>query len=207
MGDRWYSPATVDELGQVLLHNLDRYHQSHPLSSGARRGELQRGRLLGIDERTFDALLTHHEDKGELQTVGALTQRKGFQAKLTTEQVQFTEALHRAIQGQKLEGITSESLRSNHANEHLVALLHHLEAESRVVQIPSVGWVDHQHLLNLKELLRVWFKDHEELSTAEFKDLSHLTRKTAIPWLEWLDKSRWTRREGNVRQRGSLLND
>ena len=207
MGERWYSPSTLDELGRVLLHNLDHYHKSHPLSAGARRGELQRGRLLGVDERTIDALLTHHAAKGDLQTVGALTQRAGFQAKLTPEQTLFTAALHKAIQAPKLEGTTNEVLSKNNANEHLTALLHHLEAELKIVQVPSVGWVDRQHMLNLKELLRVWFKDHEALSTAEFKDLSHLTRKTAIPWLEWLDKNRWTRREGNVRQRGSLLDD
>lgn len=207
LGERWYTPTVVEALGQVLLKNLDSYHHEHPLSSGARRGELQRGRLLGVDERTFDALLARHEAEGSLHTDGALTRRTGFQVQLDSEQAGVTERLQRVIRNAKLEGVTTDQLAKDHEGGHLIELLHHLEAGSRVAQVPSVGWVDQDHLNQLKTRLRSWFQDHESLSTAEFKEMSQLTRKTAIPWLEWLDKSRWTRRETNIRRPGSLLED
>ncbi|MEQ1505544.1 MAG: SelB C-terminal domain-containing protein, partial [Myxococcota bacterium] len=39
------------------------------------------------------------------------------------------------------------------------------------------------------------------LTPQEFKELTGLTRKGAIPLLEWLDKQRLTRRDGDRRVR------
>ncbi len=36
----------------------------------------------------------------------------------------------------------------------------------------------------------------------DFKELTGLTRKTAIPILEYLDKHEYTKREGNIRIAG-----
>jgi selenocysteine-specific elongation factor len=48
-----------------------------------------------------------------------------------------------------------------------------------------------------------WFAAHEELSTSDFKELSGgLSRKHAIPLLEWLDGEGTTRRHGDVRIAG-----
>lgn len=40
---------------------------------------------------------------------------------------------------------------------------------------------------------------NSRLSVADFKDLTGLTRKYAIPLLEYLDRERLTRREGDER--------
>ncbi len=42
--------------------------------------------------------------------------------------------------------------------------------------------------------------DSETFSVGEFKDLFGLTRKLAIPILEWLDSERITVRQGNQRK-------
>jgi selenocysteine-specific elongation factor len=43
------------------------------------------------------------------------------------------------------------------------------------------------------------------LTTADLKELFGLSRKTAIPLLEWLDRRRWTRRVGDERVLGDQL--
>ena len=54
-------------------------------------------------------------------------------------------------------------------------------------------------------MLRSYFLSKEKLSVPDFKTLTHLTRKTAIPLLEYLDKSGFTFRKENERIKGERL--
>jgi selenocysteine-specific elongation factor len=50
-----------------------------------------------------------------------------------------------------------------------------------------------------------WFADHDALEPSDFKEITGLSRRAAIPLLEWLDRTRLTRREGNLRVKGSAF--
>ena len=54
----------------------------------------------------------------------------------------------------------------------------------------------------LKKNVIEYFKGENSLTIADFKKLTGLTRKTAIPLLEYLDKKKYTIRSGNVRTMG-----
>ena len=53
--------------------------------------------------------------------------------------------------------------------------------------------------------LKKYFTNSVELSVSDFKKISGLTRKTAIPVLEFLDKKQYTIRNNNVRIIGQNL--
>ena len=59
-----------------------------------------------------------------------------------------------------------------------------------------------EHLEHLKKIINEYFKDEDSLNISDFKKLTGLTRKTAIPLLEYLDKKKYTIRSGNVRIMG-----
>ena len=84
----------------------------------------------------------------------------------------------------------------------VAALLRVLEGRGEIVQVDKVGWVAPAAVDDLCARVRAWFDRHETLSTGEFKDLTQLTRRAAIPWLEWLDARRITLRQGDHRVAG-----
>ena len=53
--------------------------------------------------------------------------------------------------------------------------------------------------------VRKYFKKYSKLSVSEFKNLSNLSRKNAIPILEYFDNSNITQRVENYRKAGELL--
>ena len=55
---------------------------------------------------------------------------------------------------------------------------------------------------NLIHSLNDHFVNNETLSVSEFKDITGLTRKNAIPILEYLDKCTYTIRNGAERLKG-----
>ena len=50
-----------------------------------------------------------------------------------------------------------------------------------------------------------WFAINGELTPQSFKELTGLTRKGAIPLLEWLDRKKLTRRDGDQRVPGPVF--
>ena len=51
------------------------------------------------------------------------------------------------------------------------------------------------------ELVKKHFERKPELTVSEFKDMLNISRKYAIPYLEYLDRVGVTKRVGNVRRR------
>lgn len=72
-----------------------------------------------------------------------------------------------------------------------------------------IKWEDHFFsyiaVKKVIDQLQDYFSNHETLKAAEFRDLIHSTRKTAIPLLEYLDQQKITIRKGNDRYRGPKI--
>jgi selenocysteine-specific elongation factor len=62
-----------------------------------------------------------------------------------------------------------------------------------------------ENMSKLRRLLKSHFDSQNEMNVADFKNISGLTRKFAIPVLEYSDKQGWTNREGNLRLKGTKL--
>ena len=59
--------------------------------------------------------------------------------------------------------------------------------------------VHHQALDSLQRDVRRFFEENDEMGPAEFKNITGLSRRHAIPLLEWLDTQGVTVRKGNTR--------
>ena len=57
----------------------------------------------------------------------------------------------------------------------------------------------------LRQALIDYFDKHKEMEVADFKNITALTRKFAIPILEYCDKEGLTYRNGNQRSKGDNL--
>ena len=55
-------------------------------------------------------------------------------------------------------------------------------------------------LASLAERVRAFLSSRDRMTPADFKELTGLTRKHAIPLLEWLDRNRITVRLGDDRR-------
>ncbi|AEE13882.1 selenocysteine-specific translation elongation factor [Thermodesulfobium narugense DSM 14796] len=73
------------------------------------------------------------------------------------------------------------------------------------VSISPEIYIHFSNLEKLVNLLKEFFQKSNELSVSDFKDLTNTTRKFSIPLLEFCDKMGFTKRIGNVRQKGKKL--
>ncbi len=73
--------------------------------------------------------------------------------------------------------------------------------EGKVVRLDGDFFIHSNFVDELKLKVEKHFEGHEELSVAELKNLTGVSRKFAIPLLLFLDDNEITRREGNVRKK------
>jgi len=205
LGDRRIASAVLLRLQGALVEALAAYHHEHPLSLGAHRRELRRGRLAHVPEKVFDALVMGLAADHAVIVEGALVRIAGFAVELTDEQQATHERMVAAVAAGGLAGRTAADLSTELGTEDVAALLRLAESQGTVREVPGVGWLAVPALDELRSQLRAWFDSHEDLNPGDFKELTGLTRKHAIPLLEWLDVQQVTLRTPDRRMAGPAL--
>ncbi|MCB9679332.1 MAG: selenocysteine-specific translation elongation factor [Alphaproteobacteria bacterium] len=206
VADRVFAPKVLARLQGALVEALADFHVENPLALGAHRRELRRGRLGHLPEKLFDALVDRLAERSQVHVEGPMVRADGFRVALTSDQLGLRDALIASIAEAGLNGLSPKEIHALHPEPEVAALLRLVEDGGAAQQVAGIGWVSKGALDGLLTDVRGWFAGHDVLSPGEFKDLSSLTRKAAIPLLEWLDKNRYTAfgAEGR-RTRGSRL--
>lgn len=205
VGDRRLATAIVTRIEAALVGAIEAFHQDNPLLRGAGRRELRRDRLAHLGDRMFDGLVSRLAADGRVELDGGVLHLPGFQPKLSAEQAQARDQLAAAFVAAGLEGLTVKKAHEIAPGGHTEALLHLLEHDGTLVAVPTVGWVNGGALAQVRAQLVAHFDGASVLDPPAFKALTGLSRRVAIPLLEWMDGQGWTRRGPDGRQRGPSL--
>ncbi len=193
LANRRLHPDQYGHLCSTLIEALKAYHTNQPLEPGAPRRALHTSTLLALSERTFDALLNRMIEAEQIVAEGPTLRLPNFSILLTPEQQDAKNALAARLQTAGLEGLRFSVLVKEAPS--LLQLLLNADTVERVADQVI-------HSETLKKLIidvRAFFDNHEALQPADFKSITGLSRKHAIPLLEWLDGRGITRREGSSR--------
>jgi selenocysteine-specific elongation factor len=83
--------------------------------------------------------------------------------------------------------------------EGVLAVYEHLVHEGVLVKIKSGMYFHRIPFEHLKEELINYLKQHQEITTPQFKEITRATRKYAIPLIEYFDQIKLTLRLGEKR--------
>lgn len=200
LADHRFAASVVGRFEGRLLDMMADYHNTHPLSLGAKRRELHRDGVGHLPPRVFDALVERLADAGLATISGPLVRLKHFEVRLNDEQTALSAQILAMVEAAGLDGLKLSELTETLASPEVTALLHLHAAAGRVHRVADIGWFAQSTLDALTHKVRTWFKDNKTLDAQAFKVLSGQSRRTAIPLLEWLDASGVTARQGDSRK-------
>ena len=83
--------------------------------------------------------------------------------------------------------------------------LNEYKGDKKVLEIENGIWMHNENIAKLRQSLINHFNQNNEMGVTDFKNITALTRKFAIPMLEYCDKQGWTDRSGNQRSKGYNL--
>jgi selenocysteine-specific elongation factor len=195
------SAKSVADCAAVVRKAIEDFHRANPLLPGIPRQEL-RGRAGKTSPEIFLAAMDDLAKTGVLSVSGDLVQRAGREISLLDDEARAKELIEKEFER---AGLTVPSF---------VAVLEKLPVESRraqkILQIllrekvlikVAEDLVFHRAAVaRLRETLAKFRKERgERLPIPVFKELTGITRKYAIPLLEYLDREHVTRRVGDER--------
>ena len=191
-----------DEMRRKIAEAIDKFHRGNPLSPGIPREDLRSALGKRVHAQAFRAALEELAAEKKLELAGELVRRAGAVVTLQPEEARSKEQIEMAFERAGLavppvkEVLSQLSVDAKRA-EKLLQLL--LREKSLVRVTPDL--IFHQRaLLEMRARLAEYKRQKgERISVPVFKELTGISRKYAIPLLEYLDRERVTRRAGDER--------
>jgi selenocysteine-specific elongation factor len=196
------SGKLFEEVRKKILEKVDKFQKENPLSPGMMREDLRASLGRRVRNETFRAGLEELAAQKKLDAHGELVKKAGSEIALQPEEAKAKEQIEAAFASaglavpsvkEVLDKLTVEPKRAE-------KLLQILLREKTVVRVTQELIFHRGALAQLKEQLSGYKKAKgDRISVPVFKELAGITRKYAIPLLEYLDRERVTRRAGEER--------
>jgi selenocysteine-specific elongation factor len=189
-------------LTKRIFENVESFQRANPLVGGIAREDLRAKAGRRVRPEVFRAALAELVTLKKLEVNGEFVRRAGTGITLQPDEQQAKEKIEKAF---RAAGLTVPAVKEVLAGLAVEAkraekLLHLLLREKQLMRVSQELIFHQEALAHLKERLLTYKKSNgERISVPGFKDLTGITRKYAIPLLEYLDRERVTRRMGDER--------
>src|SRR3989449_4089486 len=196
------SGKLFEEVRKKITDKVERFQKENPLLPGITREDLRASLGKRVRGETFRAALDELVTQKKLDAPGELVKKAGSEIALLPEEAKAKEQIEAAFAS---AGLAVPSVKEVLAKLTVEAkrtekLLQILLREKNLVRVSPELVFHRQALSDLREQLTSYKKAKGgRISVPVFKELTGITRKYAIPLLEYLDRERVTRREGDER--------
>jgi selenocysteine-specific elongation factor len=197
----WYLHREAHERLRVhVLALLEAFHAENPLRGGISREEL-RSRAGHAQERVFAQLLAALEAEGTIKT-------EKDQVRLATHSIRLSPEQERVVRG--VEKAFLDAGAAPPSPEEALArfgvsgtekheLFQLLVAERKLLRVKESLYFHAEALSQIQDRLVAYLKEKKDIGPGDVKDLLGVSRKYAIPLMEYFDAQRVTVRQGERR--------
>ena len=200
---RAVSRRDLDRLESELEATIRDYHARYPLRPAAPKEDLRSAIVGNPPSEVVDAALSEIVVSGRVRAAA-----DGYALATHLVRLPPSTAATRDLIMAKYEsaGLAPPSPDQAIASagpdaEHTREVFHHLLRQGELVRVREDLVVHGEALQKLVDSLQAHFPRGAQFSVADFKEWAGVTRKHAIPLLEYLDTRHITRRVGDARER------
>ena len=199
LGNAFLGKAAASSLKASLVSALEAFQIQNSLSPGMSQQTLRE--KFALDSEVFAAVIAQLVKEGKLEAAGDIVRLRGRGVVMKDEEAESRKMIEQAfsVAGLKVPALKDvlASLKIDKARaQKLVTLL----LREKVLIKVSDDLVFHQVALNeLRKNLAAQKVSSPNIDVGRFKELTGVSRKYAIPLLEYLDRERVTKRIGNDR--------
>ena len=194
------SQAVAAQVSEALLGALKKFHDANPLVAGISKEQLRE--KLRLRPEIFAGLLDLLTKEKKLEVAGEQARLPGRGVVMKDEEAEAKKKIEDAFSTAGLEvpylkDVLARLPIDKARAQKIVTLL----LRDRVLIKVSDDLVFHRSTLDeLRKRLLAFKTNSASIDVAGFKDLTGVTRKYAIPLLEYFDREHVTRRAGDKRE-------
>jgi selenocysteine-specific elongation factor len=200
LGENLISPAALESSAQEIETTLRSFHDKNPLVQGLSKEELRE--RLDLTPAIFDGIVSRLAQTKRVELQGELVRLAGRGVQMKDEEAEAKQIIEKAFSSAGLKvPLLKEVLAELKIDQARAQKIVTLLLRDRVLIKLADDLVFHSATLEqLKQQVRALKASAPQMDVPRFKDIFGITRKYAIPLLEYLDRERVTRRIGDVRQ-------
>ena len=199
IADSFFDALAIAALERSLLAEVAAYQQQNPLTPGINKDAL--GERVGIGSDGFAVALASLTREKKLGLADDVVRLPGRGIVMKDDEAESKSMIERAFRSaglrvpalrEVLAGLKIDGIRS----QKIVTLL---LREKVLVKIADDLVFHRDPLEDLRKRMAEEKAERPKIDVARFKDLAGVSRKYAIPLLEYLDREHVTRRTGDAR--------
>jgi selenocysteine-specific elongation factor len=199
-GERFLDAPALEMLKSHIVSAAGKFHEKNPLVGGISKEEL-RAQVDAVPEvfETAAAILVREQ---KIEVVGDLVRLPGRGVAMKDEEAESKKKLEAAFAsaGLKVPALQEvvAGLKVDKVRAHKIVTL--LLRDKILIKVSDELVFHRSALEELRRQLAAYKVKSAKIDVASFKELTGVTRKYAIPLLEYLDRERVTKRMGDVRE-------
>ncbi len=185
---------------QEAARGLEDFHRQYPLRPGLAKEELRSRYFHRLPGRVFQALLERWAREGRIHLTAGSIALAAFQPGLTPRQEELLSDLAERYRAAGWQPPTfAEVAAACHLEPaELEELLHYLTRAGTLVKIDDEFYWHREAVAAAMEAVRELGRGGP-FGLADVRDALGSSRKFVLPFLEYLDRSKFTRRQGDKR--------
>ncbi|HEY6939718.1 MAG TPA: selenocysteine-specific translation elongation factor [Terriglobales bacterium] len=199
-GDVLIAHEAFSQAQRETLAGVEEFHRANPLVAGISKEELRE--KLGLRAEVFGAVLEALLTEEKLVLTAEQVRSAGRTMVLKDEEAESKRTIEQAFSGAGLKvPALKDVLAGLRVDRPTAQKIVTLLLRDKVLVKISDDLVFHRRALEeLRQRVSAYKAKSPKIGVAEFKDLTGVSRKYAIPLLEYLDRERITRRVGDQRE-------
>ena len=206
--DVYIAADQFELLKQRILRSIEDHHSSLPLSPGVLRETLREQTAARVDLEIYRESLAQLEDAGKVLAENDIVSLQSHNRELSGVERRVKENLsdiykNAGLAVPKLENaLKSAAENESISTDQTRRIFQLLIDEKEILKISEELYVERESIEELKMKLADFAEnesDNRLITVPEFKEIAGVSRKYAIPLLEYFDLERITRRAGDKR--------
>lgn len=195
-------PETLSKMTASLLATLEDFHKKNPQRAGLLPDELFAA--AGGSPALCQAAATSLLKTRQLEQTGTVYSRPGWSARLTDRDQLLSEQVAAAFQQAGYAGPTALELSAalRQPPDRIEKMMNLLAERAVLVRLDQRTFVHREAVESARAVVLGLFCKKPSFSTMDFRDALGVSRKFAVPLLDYLDKVRFTVRSGHDRTPG-----
>ena len=198
---------SLDRLSGAVVAELERYHKREPLARGMLRETLREKVFAHALPELFNGVISRLEAAGKVFSEKDIVRSSQHSVGLSEPEAELSkhiEELYLAagVEAPSLEEVMTKANVPAAQRTQARKILQLLIEERKLARIQGEMFMHCTVIQALETKLRAYASQHEPdrlIDVAGFKDLAGVSRKYAIPLLEYFDREQVTRRAGDKR--------
>ena len=192
----------LNNFKEKIIQKLEVFHADNPLKEGMPTQELKSKFQYIDDAKFFNILFTKLSKENLIVLDKNIVKLSHHEVALQVDQQEVKEKIKKIYQA---SGLTPPFFRIicqdlDIDKKNATDVLHMLIDEKSIIKTKDDLYFDAREIEKLEQKLIAFLKEHESITTPEFKGMTAVSRKFVIPLIEYFDSTNLTIRVEDTRQ-------